>query len=350
MRTCTLWRHLDRTLLIAVVAAFLVLPPLSAPMPVWADSADSEVATAVSSLPDLPEGVTSFGAAITGDWLYVYGGHTGRAHRYSIEGQSNAFRRLNLKQPGQWENLPNGPRLQGLALVAHAGVIYRVGGFSAHNHMGDEQDIRSRADFARFNPAEGKWEELPAMPAPRSSHDAVVVGDTLYVVGGWSMGHSDENQWHDSALSVDLSAEKLEWKQLPQPSFRRRALTLGEYAGKVYVIGGMQEEGGTTGAVSVYDPQTQQWTDGPTLKTEGRMAGFGASAFNAGGELFVSTYDGTLQKLSSEGKEWTVINKLEDGRFFHRMLPMNDATLLFVGGASMESGKFLELQTVGVGK
>ena len=31
-------------------------------------------------LTDLPRGITSFGAAVIGDWMYVYGGHFGQAH------------------------------------------------------------------------------------------------------------------------------------------------------------------------------------------------------------------------------------------------------------------------------
>ena len=37
----------------------------------------------------LPQGITSFGAAILDDVLYVYGGHKGRAHHYHKSGQVN---------------------------------------------------------------------------------------------------------------------------------------------------------------------------------------------------------------------------------------------------------------------
>ncbi len=40
----------------------------------------------------------------------------------------------------------------------------------------------SVADFARFDPATNTWQALQPLPGGRSSHDAVVVGDTLYVV------------------------------------------------------------------------------------------------------------------------------------------------------------------------
>ena len=48
---------------------------------------------------DLPEGTTSFGAAIAGDWLYTFGRHKGTAHDYSIETQSSELRRPDLRDP-----------------------------------------------------------------------------------------------------------------------------------------------------------------------------------------------------------------------------------------------------------
>ena len=126
-------------------------------------------------LTDLPRGITSFGAAVIGDWLYVYGGHFGRPHHYSNTSQSDELSRLNLRRPADWETIAKGPRLQGLAMVAHGGKLYRVGGFTAHNEEDDDHDLRSVADFVRFHPETGKWESLPSLPEPRSSHDAVVI-------------------------------------------------------------------------------------------------------------------------------------------------------------------------------
>jgi len=89
----------------------------------------------------IPELVTSFGGAIADGYLYTYGGHTGRAHSYSTEEQGNVLRRLKLDGQSKWETLAKGPHLQGLALVAHQGNIYRIGGFTAKNAEGEEHDL-----------------------------------------------------------------------------------------------------------------------------------------------------------------------------------------------------------------
>ena len=302
-------------------------------------------------LTDLPRGITSFGAAVIGDWMYVYGGHFGRAHHYSNTSQSDQLSRLNLRTPGDWETIARGPRLQGLAMVAHGGKLYRAGGFTAHNDEGDEHDLRSIADFVRFVPETGKWESLADLPEPRSSHDAVVIRDRLHVVGGWRLG-GEKPVWHETAWTADLSKDEITWTRLPDPPFLRRALALGRLDGKLYVIGGMQQEGGPTTRVDVFDPATGKWSEGPSLidtlaeAERGKgMEGFGASVHTLDGRLIVSTYNGNVQVLERGGGEWKIAARLKDDRFFHRMLPF-DNRLLLVGGASMRSGKRLHFEAV----
>lgn len=174
-------------------------------------------------LPDLPNPVSSFGAAIVGDAVYVYGGHTGRAHTYSTETTLGEFRRLDLKDPTSWEDLPGGPKLQGLTLVAHREKLYRVGGMQPQNAKAEKTDTRSQDACAVFDPATGKWADLEPLPEPRSSHDAAVVGDTLYVFGGWRLNGKDgKSEWLDHGWALDLSKAGARWRKVNQP-FQRRA-------------------------------------------------------------------------------------------------------------------------------
>ena len=81
------------------------------------------------AIPDLPQAITSFGAAVLGDTVYVYGGHHGHAHHYSQSGQSGDLLRLSLKNPTTWELVATGPKLQGLAMVAAiANCAFYLGG------------------------------------------------------------------------------------------------------------------------------------------------------------------------------------------------------------------------------
>ncbi|MCG8653818.1 MAG: hypothetical protein MI861_28525 [Pirellulales bacterium] len=294
---------------------------------------------------ELPEPLTSFGGVIVDNRLYVYGGHIGSAHSYSIAEQSDRFYSLDLDQADRWQELPSGPRLQGLALVAHDGAVYRVGGFTAMNAEGEEHQLQSQTSFARFDPDRGKWNDLPPLPEPRSSHDAAVVGDHLYVVGGWSMQPDATTKWHQTAWSIDLSKPSARWQPLTQPPFQRRALALAAHQGKLYVIGGMQADGGPTTRVDVYDPQTKGWTESASLEGD-PFTGFGSAAFATGGRLYVSTIRGSLQRLSKDGGRWDTLATVDPARFFHRMLPASKNRLLLVGGANMSVGKFTEIHQV----
>jgi N-acetylneuraminic acid mutarotase len=305
---------------------------------------------ASAALPDLPLAITSFGADRIGDSIFVYGGHHGAAHQYSSAGQSGDLLRLKLDEPTKWEAIAQGPKSQGLALVAHGGALYRIGGFTARNAEGEEQDLWSSADFARFDPTTEKWEELPAMPSPRSSFDAVVLGDVLYVVGGWAMQGEKETEWQATALSIDLSAAPLGWRTLSPPPFKRRAMTLGAHDGRVYVIGGMQPDGKVTGKTAIYNPADNTWSEGPALPGDDPMEGFGADAAVLDGRLYVSTATGKLLRLSDDEKKWESAGQLAKGRFFHRMVPREKGRFMILGGAHMEQGRFVEVDEVGVGK
>ncbi|MCE9533007.1 MAG: hypothetical protein K8T89_18065, partial [Planctomycetes bacterium] len=124
-------------------------------------------------LPAMPKPVTSFGAATSDGFAYVYGGHAGKAHNYSTETTLGQFLRLSIANPAKWEELPGGPIVQGTAVVAHGGQIYRIGGMQPKNGPTEKSDIHSIASAARFDPRTKKWQSLPDMPEGRSSHDAV---------------------------------------------------------------------------------------------------------------------------------------------------------------------------------
>lgn len=301
---------------------------------------------AVSPLADLPLALTSFGAARLDNALYVYGGHTGGSHSYSTAEHSNQLLRLDLDSEGsRWQPVSEGPRLQGLALVAQDGRLIRVGGFTARNAKDEPHDLHSTDSVAAWDAGTRTWTELPPLPEPRSSHDAALIGHTLYVVGGWQLRDPDESHWHSTAWSLDLSQSESSWQPLPKPGIRRRALAVAEHEGQLYVIGGMDHDSGPTPAVEIYDPATQRWSHGPSLAGQ-PMAGFGAAAISVGGRLWVSTIDGQIQQLANAGTEWTVAGTTRDARFFHRLLPIGERTLVAIGGANMTSGKFKSPETI----
>jgi hypothetical protein len=290
-----------------------------------------------AGVPALPEPVSSFGAAVADGWLYVYGGHIGTEHAHSAANLSRHFRRVRLDGGREWEELPMQTPLQGIPLVAHGGKVYRVGGLEARNPTTEqEEDLHSTAEFAEFDPKTGEWMPLAALPRGRSSHNAVVIGDKLYIVGGWQLAGEPPGTWQPAALAYDFAKPQAGWRELPEPPFKRRALAASHWQGKLVALGGMDVEGDISLRVDLFDPTTGEWTQGPELPGDG-MAGFGISACNLDGELYVSGLRGVVLRLNESGSEWEEAAQMSQGRFFHQLLPAENGMLLAVAGASRES-------------
>jgi hypothetical protein len=298
------------------------------------DAAAAATSNAATGLPALPEPLASFGGAVADGYLYVYSGHIGGEHEHSKDNLSQHFRRVALGG-GEWEELPMQMPLQGLPLVAHDGKLYRVGGLSARNAEGEDEDLHSVDEFACFDPATKEWTALPSLPEPRSSHDAVVIGDVLYVVGGWTLSGSSKGKWVDTAWAFDLTQPNGGWRAIPSPSFRRRALAAAQWQGKLVALGGMTEDHDISRRVNILDLERGEWSKLAKLPGEG-MDGFGVSAWNLDGKLYASGTQESLYRLADDGQKWEAVLKLNPPRFFHRLLPGTDGTLLVVGGASEE--------------
>jgi N-acetylneuraminic acid mutarotase len=289
--------------------------------------------TKTEKLPALPVAASSLGAVACGGHVYVYGGHVAPVHTYSTEAVTGRFfrRPLSGNDAPAWDELAGGPPLQGMNLAAHGGRIYRIGGMDPRNEPGNPAENFSVASAACYDPATNAWADLPPIPEPRSSHDVAVVGDTLYVVGGWTMLGHDGEEWCDTMLALDLANPSAGWKTLPQP-FVRRALSAAVDEGKLYVIGGFTEEEEASRQVDIFDPATGTWAQGPELPGEA-LNGFAPAACMVGGIVHVSVADGSVHRLSQAGCRWEPVASVVP-RIVHRAVSDGDGHLVLVGGAA----------------
>jgi N-acetylneuraminic acid mutarotase len=313
---------------------------------VWALALTAAHASAdATEFPELPTAVTSFGACVSDGWVYVYGGHAGEAHKYSLDTTLFDFRRCKVDGTGAWENLPGPTRAQGASLVAHAGKVIRVGGLSARNETIDEdENLVSLTDVTSFDPTTQRWAELPALPKPRSSHDSVVVDGKLYVLGGWELSGSRQGSWHEEAWVLDLERPRRGWKKFSQP-FKRRAVAVAAVGHWIVVMGGMDNENYTSLEVDLYDTKTRKWSKGPELP-DGPMDGFGAAACAQGDTLYVTTYLGKLLQWQPGATDWSGVAEVRTKRFFHRMVPVSETELVLIGGASRQEGHLAEVEVI----
>lgn len=301
------------------------------------------------ALPPLPEAISSFGAATSGDYIYVFGGHAGRIAGNSVDALSPHFVRLMINDPeAKWEALPMQASSQSPGLLGWKGAIYRVGGLSFDNKAEEDTLYHSLANFARFDPETKTWTELPSLPAPRSSLDAAIVDDKLYVVGGWNLQEKNvqDAPWHEDALVFDLTKSDATWQPIAKPPFVKRALAVAAHNHKLYAMGGMSSTNSTTRDVHVYDPQSDSWSEGPTLPGADGMAGFAISAFANGGKLYFSGSEGVMYVLDDANQKWEVVERLTYPRSFHRLIPFGDDKLVAIAGVARGGGYLANVEVL----
>jgi len=327
----------------ALLAAGLASGSSFAQTAVTKDAPAKATASKGTELPPLPKGVSSLGAIACDGYVYVYGGHAGKTHSYDTQSVLGTFHRLKIDGGTRWEELPGGPILQGMNLASHGGKVYRVGGMTPRNEPGTPADNASTKVCAAFDPKAGKWELLPDLPAGRSSHDVVVVGDKLVVVGGWEQkGKSEKSAWHDTALTLDLKAKDAKWESIPQP-FKRRALTAAAVGTKVYVIAGLGEKGADR-QVDVLDVATGKWATGPKLPGDDRV-GFSPAATVVNNRVIVNTNAGPVYRLTESGDAWEKVGDATASRMVGRLVPHGTDAVILVGGAGGE-GNVAEVEVI----
>ena len=300
----------------------------------------------------LPEPLTSFGAAVLDGYLYVFSGHDGKAHGFGKDLLVDHFRRIRFDDPdAEWEELAMHDSAQSIALVSDGKHLYRVGGLSFRNKDGSENtEFDSTSFFARYDIEKNQWEELEPLPMGRSSHDAAVLGRKIYAVGGWNLqgANTQDAFWHDQILVFDLDEPKKGWQEIEGPGYSLRALSVAAHNGKLYAAGGMGKKGFLR-TTSIYDPAANSWSKGPDLISDSAMSGFATSMFAVNNDLYCTGASGIVYRLDEDGNQWQVANRLLFPRMFLRLLPAGSQRLLAVGGTGSLTGRTSSIESVVVG-
>ena len=139
-----------------------------------------------------------------------------------------------------------------MAAVTFEGMIYVFGG--ADRRGGKVLDA-----VEVFNPEAGErgaWKKLAKLPQALSATSAAVVGDKIYVIGGWDKGA--QNEVYGTVFEYDPKEDKFDKKRdMPTP---RGGLGAAAFQGKIYAIGGWNFEE-VLRTVEVYDPATDTWEE-----------------------------------------------------------------------------------------
>ena len=178
----------------------------------------------------LPAPLASQGVIVRGRILYLVGGknNTGNPVREVFYARINDDSSLADWQ--QAESLP-------ISLYAHATVanndyLYAIGGYDGENVRAEVWRAAFQADGGISN-----WQEVGKYPLPIALHDATMVGNHLYVVGGTSKG-ANERTKRIYFTAIQANGDLGPWQRapdLPQALYR---LSVTAHNSHLYVTGG----------------------------------------------------------------------------------------------------------------
>lgn len=175
-----------------------------------------------------------------------------------------------------------------------------------------------------------RWEEIKALPAPRTGAAAVPYQGRVYVIGGVSteslrapldVYDDDSDEWHTAASKAF-------------PVTDARAAVLGA---RIYAPGGLLATGEPLEAVEVYDPQTDTWyrvADLPWPLARYALAAFEGQLFVAGGWDGERVRDEVLAYDPDEDV-WVTVGRLPEARA-GMSAGVASNTIYFVGGHDAE--------------
>jgi non-specific serine/threonine protein kinase len=172
--------------------------------------------------PPLHHARAAAAAAVVGNKIVVVGGRTGASQQL--------VKPTEIYDGTSWHNAAAIP-VPGnhLAAASDGTYLYAVGGHQI-------SETSATAAVQRFDPATGKWIQLPRMPSPASGLGAVVVGDRLITVGG------------DNGLTVFNTVRAYNlvtkaWSILPSLPQARTGLAVTAYRNILYAIDGAAQPG-----------------------------------------------------------------------------------------------------------
>ncbi|MCD9033593.1 kelch repeat-containing protein, partial [Luteimonas sp. Y-2-2-4F] len=165
----------------------------------------------------------------------------------------------------RWEEGPAIPehRRRGASGVAvHEGVFYLVGGLTRGHNGGYV------AWLDAFDPATGRWRELPDAPHPRDHFHAAVLDGRLYAAGGRTSSHETGEVDSRAVAPVDvydIAAGRWSTLEAPIPTPRSGTAALA-HEGRLLVLGGESAaQQRAHDEVEAYDPATGRWETLPPL-------------------------------------------------------------------------------------
>jgi hypothetical protein len=209
------------------------------------------------------------------------------------------FVATGLPIPAGWTILPDmGAEVRSAAAASLDGRIHVLGGF----RYGGRTNLHRIFDIAAST-----WGTGAALPEPLDNAMVVTSPAGLHLMGGSTAQGSTNRHW---IYNPQANA----WVAAPDLPRRRRAGGAAYVNGRIYLIGGLANDGDLIPAVDVYDVAARTWTTTTPLPTRRFQAGIAVvdgDIIVAGGSNLNGPLDG-VAALNPETGTWRNLVRLRE--------------------------------------
>ncbi len=240
----------------------------------WSDRADwyDPVADGWQPAPSLPVPLSDAGFAGFEGGVFVFGGGA----------EGTASRDTFVLRDGRWQALAAwvlpAPRLYAVAAVL-GNRVYVMGGLPA---AGDYAHASSTV-WSRGPGSEGSWRTHAGMPGPARAHFALAAyHGRLYLFGGMT---EQGGAFVNLADAWEYNPAEDRWRALPDAPVKRRAWWAVPWRHGILLLGGYTD--GFTDEVYLFDPASGRYTPAGALPrpvADARFVLAGGRVLTAGGE------------------------------------------------------------------
>ncbi|KAE8580984.1 hypothetical protein XENTR_v10024618 [Xenopus tropicalis] len=204
---------------------------------------------------------------------------------------------------GDWIGLPPLPSARCLFGLGEADdCVYAIAGR-------DLQSEESLDSVFCYDSKAVAWTEVKKLPIKVYGHSAVSHNSQIYCLGG-----KTEDKKCTGRMFV-FNPKKGEWKDLPPMRTSRSMFGVTVHKGKIFVVGGVTEEG-LTASVEAYDIATNKWetlAEFPQERSSINLVSVGGSLYAVGGfamiqlesKEFAPTEVTDVWKYEDDKKEWS---------------------------------------------
>ncbi|MGB5107169.1 MAG: kelch repeat-containing protein [Candidatus Zixiibacteriota bacterium] len=191
-----------------------------------------------SQLEPMPDARTRCAAVLFNNKIYVIGGFAAPPEILVYDVSLN-----------EWQESSTLPQWRyGMSVTNHNGLFYILGG--------GQPDNMYMKDLTLYDPVTGQLSSRSPAPTARLAHHAALIGDKIYVTGGYN-AISGYHIYFASVEVYDIPSDS--WITRSRMEFPRHDHAAGVIGNKIYVAGGTSNRSpDILNSLEVYDPELDQ--------------------------------------------------------------------------------------------